>query len=54
MRGWYRWLGLLTCGLVLMAGLTGCHRHKRREIKVHEEQRVGEVREVPPGEMIVE
>ncbi len=50
--------GLLACGLTLCLtvalALPGCHRHKHREIRVHEEQRQGPVEENRPGEMIVE
>ncbi len=54
MRSWLQRLGLLACGLVLLVGVAGCHRHKHSTIRVHEEQRPGPVEEVRPGEMIVE
>ena len=53
MRTWFQRLGLIACGLVVLAGLSGC-RSKHREVRVHEEQRHGEVHEEPQGEMIVE
>ena len=54
MLTWYRRLGLLLCGLAVVLLLTGCHKREHREMKVHEEQREGEVHEQPQGEMVVE
>ena len=55
MRSWYRRVGLLACGAVVLMFLAGCSKHEHRKVRVHEEQRAGEVQETPPGdEMIVE
>jgi hypothetical protein len=54
MYTWYRRLGLLLCGLALVLVLTACHKREQRTMKVHEEQREGEVHEQQPGEMVVE
>ena len=42
----------LVCGLLTLA--TGCHKRHHDSVKVHEEQREGEVHDVDQGEMIVE
>jgi hypothetical protein len=54
MYTWYRRLGLLTCGLVILLMLGGCKKREHRHIRVHEEQREGEVQETRPGEMVPE
>jgi hypothetical protein len=54
MYTWYRRLGLLACGLVVLVLLGGCHKREHRKVRVHEEQQEGEVQEVHPGEMAVE
>jgi hypothetical protein len=54
MRKWYRYVGLLACAGVAFALLVGCHKSEKREVKMHEEQRAGEVHEERPGEMVVE
>lgn len=54
MYPWYRRLGLLLCGMAVLLMLTACHKREHRSIKLHEEQREGEVHEQHPGEMVVE
>ena len=55
MNSWYRRLGLLACGLAVTLLLaTGCHKREQRTMKVHEEQREGDVQEQHPGQMVVE
>lgn len=54
MKRWFQRLGVLACGVALLCGLSGCHRHKHREVRTHEETREGPVQESPPGEMVVE
>ena len=54
MRNTYKRLGLAACVLVALFALSGCHKAKHREMRVHEEQREGPVQETPPGEMVVE
>jgi hypothetical protein len=54
MYTWYRRLGLLTCGLIILLMLGGCHKREHRKVRVHEEQRAGEVQETRPGEMVPE
>ena len=53
MNCWRR-LSLLACILVIFLPVVGCHSHKQREMRLHEEQQEGEVHEAQPGEMIVE
>ncbi len=54
MRRMVRQLGIVACTVAALLMVTGCHRHEKREVRVHEEQHHGEVQETPPGEMIVE
>jgi len=54
MSTWYRRLGFIACGLVILLMLGGCHKREHRKMRVHEEQREGEVQEAKPGEMVVE
>jgi hypothetical protein len=54
MYTWYRRLGFLACGLVIVLMLGGCHKREHRTVRVHEEQREGEVHETRPGEMVPE
>jgi hypothetical protein len=54
MLNWYRRVGLLACGLVVVLLLSGCHKRESRSMKVHEEQREGEVHEQQPGQMVPE
>ncbi|MCK4341113.1 MAG: hypothetical protein KAY37_05240 [Phycisphaerae bacterium] len=50
----YRRMGPLLCGLFALMLLVGCAENERRKVTVTEEQHEGEVREVSPGEMVVE
>jgi hypothetical protein len=54
MLNWYRRLGFLACVVGVLLLLSGCHKREHREMRVHEEQREGEVHETHPGEMVVE
>jgi hypothetical protein len=54
MYRWFRGLILLGLAIGLLAVVTGCHKREHHGVKVHEEQREGEVQDVSPGEMIVE
>jgi len=54
MLTWYRRLGLLTCGLAVLLLFAGCSKREHRTMRMHEEQREGEVQEERPGEMVVE
>jgi hypothetical protein len=51
---WYRRIGLAVCALAVMVALSGCHKRTHREVRVHEETKVGEVHEAPRGEMVPE
>jgi uncharacterized lipoprotein YehR (DUF1307 family) len=54
MYGWYRRMALVLCALVLIVGVTGCKKREQRTMRMHAEQRQGEVQEQRPGEMVVE
>lgn len=54
MLGRFRWMIYVALGLLAVILFIGCTRHERREVTVTEEQHESEVREVPPGEMVVE
>ena len=54
MYSWYRRIALLTCVLVLVVIVTGCKKREHRSMRMHEEQKQGEVQEQRPGDMVVE
>ncbi len=54
MLGSFRWILFVFVGLVVLVAVLGCGEREHRKVRVTQEERPGEVREVPPGEMVVE
>jgi hypothetical protein len=54
MNAWRRFVILGMCIVAATVILAGCRKHKHDKVQVIEEQRHGEIREVPPGEMTPE
>ncbi len=54
MLGSFRWIVYAFLGLVLLVFIAGCGEREHRKVRVTQEERPGEVREAPQGEMVVE
>ncbi len=54
MNRWLRRLTLLMCLVAALMWTAACRKHEHDKVRVHEEQREGDVHEDQPGEMIVE
>ncbi len=54
MNRWSPRLALLTCLVTMLVVFVGCAKREHRKVRVHEEERPGEVQEERPGEMVGE
>ncbi len=54
MHRWYRFVGLVLCGLVGVAFLIGCRKERHGKVEMRHEEHHGEVHEERPGEMVPE